>query len=381
MARIYLDHAATTPVRPEAVAAMVPLLGAFNPSSLHAEGRAARTVVDDARASVGRVLGAAPREIVFTGGGSEADGLALLGAARALGPGRRHLVTSAIEHPAVLRAVEMLEGEGWRATRLAVDARGLVDPAAFGAALTSDTALASIMLANNEIGVVQPVAELARLARARGVLFHTDAVAAAGWLPLKVGMLGIDLLALSAHKFHGPKGVGVLFVRSGVALAPLSGGGGQERGLRPGTENVAGIAGLAVALELAEAERPEASRRVAALRDRLEAAVAAEIPGTIVNGAGAPRLPGIVSLAFAGVPSDALLLRLDLDGIAASAGSACAAGALEPSHVTAALELDDAHRLGTIRFSLGRATTEAEIDEVIRRLPELLADVRTPVTV
>ena len=237
------------------------------------------------------------------------------------------------------------------------------------------------MLVNNEIGVVQPVAELARLARARGVLFHTDAVQAAGWLSLDVAALGVDLLALSAHKFHGPKGVGVLFVRSGVALAPLSGGGGQERGLRGRTENVAGIAGLATALELAEAERPEAAPRVAALRDRLEAALIAEIPGTVVNGAGAPRLPGILSVAFAGVPSDALLMRLDLEGIAASAGSACAAGALEPSHVIAALGLDDAHRLNTIRFSLGRATTEAEIEEMIRRLPGLLADVRTPVTV
>jgi len=381
MARIYLDHAATTPVRPEAVAAMAPLLGAYNPSSLHAEGRAARTVVDDARASVARVLSAAPREIVFTGSGSEADGLALLGAARALVGSRRHVVTSAIEHPAVLRAVDMLEGEGWRATRLPVDARGLIDPAAFAAALTPDTVLASIMLANNEIGVVQPVAELARLARARSVLFHTDAVQAAGWLSLDVGALGVDLLSLSAHKFHGPKGVGILFVRSGVDVAPLSGGGGQERGLRAGTENVAGIAGLATALALAEAERPEASRRVAALRDRLEAAIRAQIPGTIVNGAGAPRLPGILSVAFADVPSDALLMRLDLDGIAASAGSACAAGALEPSHVTAALGLDARYRLGTIRFSLGRATTEAEIDAVIRRLPELLADVRTPLTV
>jgi cysteine desulfurase len=381
MARIYLDHAATTPVRPEAVAAMAPLLGACNPSSLHAEGRAARTVVDDARASVARVLSAAPREIVFTGSGSEADGLALLGAARALGGSRRHVVTSAIEHPAVLRAVDMLEGEGWRATRLPVDARGLIDPAAFAAALTPDTALASIMLANNEIGVVQPVAELTRLARARGVLFHTDAVQAAGWLSLDVGALGVDLLSLSAHKFHGPKGVGILFVRSGVEVAPLIGGGGQERGLRAGTENVPGIAGLATALALAEAERPEASRRVAALRDRLEAAIRAQIPGTIVNGAGAPRLPGILSVAFADVPSDALLMRLDLDGIAASAGSACAAGALEPSHVAAALGLDARYRLGTIRFSLGRATTEAEIDAVIRRLPELLADVRTPLTV
>jgi len=379
MARIYLDHAATTAVRPEVVAAMVPLLaGGLNPSSLHAEGRAARAALDDARLVVARILGAAPREIVFTGGGSEADVLAIVGTARARRAHGRHVVTSAIEHHAVLHAVDVLERDGWRVTRLAVDGRGRVDPAAFAAALTGETTLASIMLANNEIGVVEPIAELARIARARGVVFHTDAVQAAGWLPLDVAALGVDLLSLSAHKFSGPKGVGVLYVRNGTPIEPLIVGGGQEHGLRAGTENVAGIAGFATALALAEAERPQLTARAGALRDRLEAGIVAAVPDVLVNGAGTERLAGNLSIAVADAPSDALLIRLDLAGIAASAGSACAAGSLEPSHVAAALGLGERYRLGVLRFSLGRETTEAEIESVIARFPALVADVRTP---
>jgi cysteine desulfurase len=381
MTRIYLDHAATTPARPEVVAAMMPLLGGFNPNSLHAEGRAARSAVDGARERVARVLGATPREIVFTGGGSESIALAIIGAARAARGRGRHVVTVATEHHAVLRAADVLERDGWRVTRLPVDRRGLVDPAAFAAALTPETTLASVMLANNEIGVVQPVAELARIARERGVLAHTDAVQAAGWLPLDVDALGVDLLSLSAHKFHGPKGVGALYVRRGTALEPLIVGGGQEHGLRAGTENVAGIAGFAVALALADAERPVTSPRVAALRDRLEAGVVAAAADVVVNGAGAPRLANNLSVAFAGVPSDALLIRLDLEGIAASAGSACAAGSLEPSHVAAALGLGERHRFGVIRFSLGRDTTQAQIDDVTARLSAILTSMGTPLVV
>jgi cysteine desulfurase len=383
MARIYLDNAATTPVRPEVVEAMVPLLGGgYNPSSLHAEGRAARAAVDAARETVARVLGASSREIVFTGGGSEADVLAIAGAARAAQDRtRRHVVTTAIEHHAVLHAVEVLERDGWRVTRLPVGGDGSVDPDAFAAALTAETLLASVALANNEIGVVQPVARLAAIARERGVLFHTDAVQAAGWLPLDVEALGVDLLSLSAHKFHGPKGVGVLYARRGTPLEPLVVGGGQEHGLRAGTENLAGIAGFAAALALAEAERPAAVARVAALRHRLQAGIVAAVPDVRVNGAGAPRLPGILSVAFAGAPSDALLIRLDLDGIAASAGSACAAGSLEPSHVIAALGVPERFRTGVIRFSLSRTTTDAEIGDVLDRLPALIASVRTPAAV
>ena len=361
---------------------MVPLLaGGFNPSSPYAEGRSARAVLDRARSDVARVLGAAPREIVFTGGGSEADVLAVVGAARAARERGQHVVTSAIEHHAVLRAVEQLEADGWTVTRLPVDARGLVDPAAFAAALTPQTTVASIMLANNEIGVVQPIAQLAAIARERGVVFHTDAVAAAGWLALDAGALGVDLLSLSAHKFYGPKGVGALYVRSGTPVEPVIVGGGQEHGLRAGTEDVAGIAGFAAALTLADAERPEAAVRVGALRDRLEAALVAAIPETIVNGAGAPRVPGTTSLAFAGAPSDALLIRLDLEGIAASAGSACAAGSLEPSHVAEALGLDARYRTSVIRFSLGTRSTQDEVEFVIARFPALVAAVRAPANV
>jgi cysteine desulfurase len=365
MGRIYLDHAATTPVRPEAVAAMIPLLGGgYNPSSLHAEGRAARAVLDGARQTVARVLGASPREIVFTGSGSEADVLAIVGAARARAERGRHVVTSAVEHHAVLHAFDLLEHDGWRVTRLGVDQRGLINPEALAAALTPETTLASVMLANNELGVVEPVPELARIACSRGVLFHTDAIQAAGWLPLDVAALGVDLLSISGHKFHGPKGVGALYVRRGTPLAPLIVGGG-----------------FATALGLAEAERPQTAPRVAALRDRLEAGIFAAIPDALVNGAGAPRLPGILSVAFADTPSDALLIRLDLEGIAASAGSACAAGSLEPSHVAAAIGLDERHRRGVVRFSLGRATTESEIDDVVCRLPALVVAVRAPLSV
>jgi len=380
MARIYLDHAATTPTRPEAARAAAAHAAVGNPSSLHAEGRAARAAVDEARELVARVLGAAPREVVFTGGGTEAAALAVLGAARAAGAGR-HVVVSAIEHRAVLHAAQTLEADGWRVTLLPVGPHGTIDARQFAAALSAETVLASVMLANNEIGTIQPIAELAALARERGVLFHTDAVQAAGWLSLDVDALGVDLLSLSAHKFGGSKGVGALYARRGVGVLPLAGGGGQEFGVRGGTENVAGIAGMAAALAAAEAERPEAAPRVAALRDRLQAGAVAVIPDVVVNGGAAPRLPGMLSLAFGDVPSDALLMRLDLEGIAASAGSACAAGSLEPSHVTAALGLPERYRRGTVRFSLGRATTEAEIDEVTARLPGLLADIRTPVTV
>ena len=379
MGRIYLDNAATTPVRPEAAEAMLPLLGGYNASSLHAEGRAARAALDAARATVARTLNAAPREIVFTGGGSESIALALLGAANARERG--HLITSAIEHQAVLRAAEILENDGWRVTRLAVDANGLVAPEPFARALDDGATLASIAYANNEIGVVQPVARLAALARERGVGFHTDAIQAPGWLPLDVESLGVDLLSLSAHKFEGPKGAGVLYVRRGTELAPLVVGGGQEHGLRAGTEDVPGIAALARALELAESERPARVPAVAALRDRLQAGILAAIPEVRVNAAGAPRLASILSVAFADVPGDALLIRLDLEGIAASAGSACAAGSLEPSHVVAELGLEERYRNGVIRFSLGRTTSPGQIDEVIRLLPALVADVRSPAAV
>jgi cysteine desulfurase len=374
MPRIYLDWAATTTVRPEVIEAMVPVLaGGYNPSSVHADGRAARKVLDDARAAVARVLGAAPREIVFTGGGSEGDVLAIVGAAKARAAAGRHVITSAIEHHAVLHAVDALEAEGWSVTRLPVSADGLIEPAAVAAAIRPDTTLVSIMLGNNEVGTVQPIAAIAAVAHERGVLVHTDAVQAAGYLDLDVGRLGVDLLAISAHKFGGPKGVGVLFVRRGTPVTAQIVGGGQEHGLRSGTENLAGIAGLARALTLAEAERPATAARVGALRDRLEAAVLAAQPAVRVLAAGGPRLPHIAALAVPDAPSDGLVMALDLEGVSASAGSACAAGSLEPSHVVAALGVPAPYATGMLRLSLGRGTTEAEIDRAAATFAAVVA--------
>jgi cysteine desulfurase len=376
--RIYLDYAATTPARPEAVAAMLPLLGedGFNPSSIHAEGRVAHAALDRARLSVARALGAKAREIVFTGSGSESIGLAVVGAARAAADRGRHIVTSVAEHRAVLRALDVLERDGWAITRLPVDSAGLVERGAFAAALRPDTTLASLMLANNELGSIAPLADLAAIARRAGVIFHTDAVQAAGLLELDVGALGIDLLSLSAHKFYGPKGVGALFVRTGTPIAAQVVGGSQEFGLRAGTENVAGIAGLAAALELAQAERAANAARIAALRDRLEAGIVAAIPAVRINAAGAERLANVSSVAFADALGAALLIRLDLEGIAASAGSACAAGSLEPSHVIEALRLPAAYQRGVLRFSLGHSSTAGEVDRVVAILPQLVAEVR-----
>jgi cysteine desulfurase len=360
---IYLDNAATTTARPEVIDVMVPLLaGGYNPSSAHAQGRAARAALDDARATVARVLHAAPREIVFTGGGSEADVLAIVGAAKARAADGKHAITTVIEHHAVLHAFDVLEAEGWSVTRLPVSGDGVVEPAALAAALRGDTTLVSVMFVNNEIGTLQPIAEIAALAHAAGALLHTDAVATAGYLDLDPERLGVDLLTLSAHKFNGPKGVGVLYVRRGTPLVAQIVGGGQEHGLRSGTENLAGVAGLARALELAAAERPETVARVTALRKRLAAAIAGAVTGTIELGAAATRAPHILSIGFPRQPSDALLMALDLEGVSASAGSACAAGSLEPSHVVAALGVSPDYATGVLRFSLGRSTTEADVD-------------------
>jgi len=377
--RIYADHAATTPVREEVLAAMLPYFAAvgFNASSLHAEGRAARAALDEARESVAASLGARPREIVFTGGGSEADTLAIVGAARAqrATSGRRHVVTAAAEHHAVLRAAEMLADEGFDVTVLGVDADGRVDPAAFAAALRADTAVASIMLANNELGTIQPVAELARIARERRVTFHCDAIQAPGRTPLDVRSLGVDMLSISAHKFYGPKGVGALYVRAGTPLVPIVGGGGQEFGLRSGTENVAGIVGLARALALAVAEQPAESARLEQMRDRFEAAVSA-IAGVRINGAGALRLTNVTSVAFEGADAPTLLARLDIEGVAASAGSACAAGSVEPSHVLSALDIPSWAKAGTVRFSFGKLTSERDVERLASMLPKLARAVR-----
>ena len=381
LTRIYADHAATTPVRDETLAAMLPYFTThgYNAGSLHAEGRAARAALDGARATVACVLHAKPREIVFTGGGSESDNLAIFGAARAAraaDPTRRHVVTVATEHHAVLHAVLALRDEGFAVTVLPVDADGRLDPRDVAAATTDRTALVTIMLANNELGTVHPVAAFAAAAHACGALFHTDAVQAPGRLPLDVAALDVDLLSLAAHKFYGPKGAGVLYVRTGTALAPLALGGGQESGLRAGTENVAGMVGLAHALDLAESERPMEAARLAALRDRFERAVVAAMPGARVNAAGAPRLPNVASIAVPGIDVAAALVRLDLEGIAASAGSACAAGAGEPSHVLAALPIPQWAKTRTLRFSLGRSTSEQDVVRLERMVPQVLHAVR-----
>jgi cysteine desulfurase len=376
--RIYLDNSATTALRGDVADAMRETLETnYNPNSLHDEGRRARAVLDAARERIASLLGASRGEIIFTSNGTEANNLALLGVVRAGPPGSR-VVTAATEHASVLSALQHLAEEGVETTVLPVDSDGRLDPASFSEALDPRTIVASVGYANNEIGTVQPVAELARIARRQDVLFHTDAVQAAGWLPLDVRELGVDLLSLSAHKFYGPKGVGALFIRAGTPIAPIIHGGGQEFGLRSGTQNVAGIVGMARALELAQAERVEQSRRVRALRERLESGILAAIPNVRVNGS-EPRLPNLLNVSFAGAESAALLIGLDLAGIAVSAGSACTSGSLEPSHVLAALGVDSRWQAGAVRFSLGTGTMTADVERVLAVLPEIVAGLRRPI--
>jgi cysteine desulfurase len=376
--RIYLDHAATTPVHPDVLEAMLPYFSdaGHNPSSLHAEGRRARAALDFARDRVASALDVARKEITFVGSGSEANNQAIIGTSRLHRDRGRHIVSTQIEHHAVLHALDALRDEGFDVTLLPVDERGLVDPQSFTGALRDDTVLATVMFANNEIGVLQPIAELAAAARKRGVLFHTDAIQGVGLNPIAPRELGVDLLSLSAHKFYGPKGVGVLYVRDGVALAPLVHGGGQEFGRRSGTENVPGIVGLAAALERAVAGQRDRANRVGALRDRLESGILASVDGVRINGAGAPRLPNNSNISFEGIDSDALLMQLDLAGVAVSAGSACASGALEPSHVLAALAIDSRWHRGVVRFSLGEATTEEDIERVLELVPRVTKTLR-----
>ncbi len=352
-----------------------------NPSSAHAGGRAARALVDAARDQVAAALGARAREIVFTGGGSEADNLALRGVAQAQGERPGHLVVSAIEHEAVLETARALTDAGWALTVLPVDGAGRVDPAALAPALRKDTALVSVMLASNEVGTVQPVAELARVTREHSrALFHTDATQALGKVPIDVAALGVDLLTLSAHKVYGPKGVGALYVRRGVALRPQVTGGGQERTRRSGTENVPGIVGLGVAATLAAAEQASEQPRQRALCDRLRALVLAGVPSALATGAeGAGRLGNFATFAFPDVPGDLLLVRLDQAGVLASAGSACASGSVAPSHVLLAMGLPPTVAAGGLRCTVGRETTEAEIDRAAAAVVEAVRALRAPV--
>lgn len=376
--RIYLDHAATTPARPSVIEAMLPYfaIAGHNPSSLHVEGRRARAALDDARDRVARILDVSRKTITFTGSGSEADNQALIGAVRAMHKRGANILSSAIEHHAVLHALDALQDDGYSITLLPVNEQGLVDPDVFANALRTDTVLASIMLANNELGTIQPIHKLAEIARARNVLFHTDAVQAGAWLDVRPAALGVDLLSLSAHKFYGPKGVGMLYVRDGLNVDPLVFGGGQEFGRRSGTENVAGIVGFARALEFVAQDRGERIARVEALRNALEAGIVKNVPHVRINGGGAARLPNISNLSFDGIDSEALLVRLDLEGVAVSAGSACTSGALEPSHVIAAIGIDPKWHRGVIRFSLGEATEAADVEYVVSLVMRLATEMR-----
>ena len=375
---IYLDHAATTPLRPEALEAMLPYLGGTfgNPSSAHSFGRAARNALDEAHERLATALGGNAREIVVTSGGTEANNLAIKGAAWA-GKARGHrLVASAVEHHAVGYTMRHLEKFGFEVVEVPVDRQGRVDPEELDAAVDDRTTLVSVMLANNEVGTVQPIREIADRVRARrGTLFHVDAVQAAPTLDLDVGELGADLVTISAHKFEGPKGAGALWVRRGTQLLAQLHGGSQERHRRAGTENVAGAVGMAVAYECACVDRPTTAIRLRALRARLAAACLA-VEGVELTGHPTERLPGLLSLRVRGADGEAISVALDLDGIAASTGSACATGSPEPSHVLTAMGFTDAEALGALRLSLGRATTDAEVSEACLVVPRVIAAIR-----
>ena len=382
---IYLDYAATTPLDPAVLDAMLPYLhGVFgNPSSIYRLGQDAKAAIERARGAIARVIGCHPSEIVFTSGATESDNLALSGvmwAARFQNPEgpAPHLIVSSIEHHAVLHSAEFLERQGFSLTIAPVDSEGFVDPAWIEAAIRPETALISVMLANNEVGAIEPVAEIAAIARARGVLFHTDAVQAAGALPIDVRELGVDLLSLSAHKFAGPKGVGLLYVRKGTSIEWMQLGGGQESGRRGGTENVPYMVGFGAAITLAESRRAEAVRRSSDLRDRLWKGIEEVVPDAKLNGPSdfTRRLPNNLNVSFSGVQGETLLLALDMMGIAASAGSACTTGNSEPSHVLLAMGQSEERARSSLRFSVGPTTTSDDIDEVIDVLAEAVERVR-----
>ncbi len=377
--RIYLDHAATTPVDPRVAEGMAAVYrdAHGNPSSLHAEGRAARALVDEARERVAVAIGAQHAEIVFTSGGTEADSLALRGTVRALRAKGDHVVASAVEHHAVIDTCHDLEREGVRITILPVDRHGLVDPDDARGAITDRTVLVSVMHANNEIGTIEPMAEIGAICRDKGVVFHSDAVQTVGALDVDVGALPVDLLSLNAHKFYGPKGVGALYVRGGTPFQPIQTGGGQERDRRAGTENVAGILGMGLALELAVSARSEESPRLAALRDRLADGIRERIDDVVFNGHPTERLPNNVSVCIRGVQGESLIVALDLAGIAASSGAACTTGSLEPSHVLLAIGLSREVAQGSLRLTLGRSTTAEDVDAVLEELPRIVARLRS----
>lgn len=376
---LYADYAATTPMSTAAINAMLPYLQSVygNPSSQHRIGQAAAQALQTARESIARCICAAPREITFTSGGSEADTMAIRsGALWGRARGKTHLISTAFEHHAVLNTLKQLENEGFSVTLLTPPESGIISPGQVAEALREDTALLSVMFANNEIGTIQPIAEIGRLCRDRGVLFHTDAVQAAGHLPIDVQAQNIDFLSLSAHKFYGPKGVGLLYTRSGIPLTPVIAGGGQERGKRGGTENVPGIAAMAAALQESCGILEQESRRLSALRDRLIAGLLT-VPQAVLNGDPIQRLPGNVNVSFPGIAGESLLLLLDEAGICASSGSACASGSLEPSHVLLAIGRSPRLASASLRLTLGRGTTDEDVDTLLAVIPAAVARLRS----
>lgn len=380
MRRVYADHAATTPLHPAAREAMLPFLdhNFGNPSSLHRAGQEAAMAVAQGRASVAALIAADEREIIFTSGGTEADNMAVFG--RAYSALRRNgadeIIASSVEHHAVLTACGELGRRGFRVTFLPVDARGVVDPGAVADAISDRTILVSVMHANNEVGTLQPIEAIGAICRERGVLFHTDAVQTVGHLPIDVSGLPVDLLSMSAHKLYGPKGVGALYVRKGVKLAPLLYGGGHEKGLRSGTENVPGIVGFGAAAHAAKREMGSEATRLALLRDHLLEELPRRLPGTIVSGHPSLRLPGLASFCIEGVEGESLLLALDEAGIAASSGSACSTGSVEPSHVLLAMGIEPDLARGHLRLSLGRENTEEDIEYLLEAVPRVTKSLR-----
>jgi cysteine desulfurase len=377
--RVYFDYNATTPLAPGVIDTVVQATREQfgNASSVHHFGQQAKALLDDARSAIAALIDADPSEVVFTSGGTESDNFALRGAAEALEPtGRRHLIASTIEHEAILNTIKALTRRGWRTTLLPVDQSGVVQSERLREIVTEDTAIVSVMQANNEIGTIQPIAELAQIAHERGALMHTDAVQSVGKIPVDVRTLGVDLLSLSAHKFNGPKGAGALWIKRGTRLQPILTGGKHERNRRAGTENVPAIAGMGTAATLARGKLLSEASRVGALRDKLEAGILAAVSGTVVNGASPSRVPNTTNISFDRVEAESLLIALDLEGIAVSTGSACSSGTLEPSHVLRAMGFPAHRTQNSLRFSLGLFSTEEEVDRVIEVLPRLVEKLR-----
>ena len=378
MKLIYLDNAATTPTSPEVLGAMLPYFSEFfgNPSSIHSYGQEAREAVEKARDQLSALLGAHSEEIIFTSGGTESDNAALKGVAYALKDKGNHIITTSIEHHAIIETSKFLEKQGYKVSYLPVDRYGMVNPNDVKKAITLQTILVSVMHANNEMGTIQPISEIAKITHQAGIYFHTDAVQTVGHIPFSVGELGIDLLSLSAHKFNGPKGVGALYIRKGTKIIPFMSGGEQERSLRAGTYNVPSIVGLGKTAELTQKSLSQEMIRVIKLRDRLTQGILGGIKDTYLNGHPSRRLPGNVNVSIDFIEGESVLLNLDIKGICASTGSACSSASLEPSHVLLAMGISPEKAHSSIRFSLGKESTEADIDRVLEALPLIVAKLR-----